>query len=368
MTPIECDFGERRANHGLHGSAAGTVGWVIDLRSDTVTQPTDPMRAAMASAVVGDDVFGDDPTVNELQRYAAELLGKEAALFVTSGTQSNLCAVLAHCGRGDEYIAGDNSHAFKYEAGGAAVLGSVQPQTVRMLDDGSLDLDHVRNVVKPNDPHFARSRLLCLENTHDGKAQPVATMHEAADVGRSLGLNMHLDGARLWNAAAALGCSPSELAEPFDTISVCLSKGLGAPVGSLLVGSSELVNEAHKWRKMLGGSLRQAGVLAAGGLHALEYHRDRLSEDHANAVLLADRLATIDGVQVHRQSTNMVFASLPLGDPEQAVSLLDERGLKLAFYGGPTRLVTHLGVSTADIELATQAIREVVGQMSQAKY
>ena len=333
---------------------------MIDLRSDTVTTPTDAMREAIATAAVGDDVFGDDPTVLALEAATAELLGKEAALFVTSGTQSNLCAVLAHCGRGDEYIAGENAHAFKYEAGGAAVLGSVQPQTVRMLDSGMVDLDHVKAVVKPDDPHFARSRLLCLENTHDGKAQTVAQMHEADEVARSLGLKMHLDGARLWNAAAELGVEPSTLAAPFDTVSVCLSKGLGAPVGSVLVGSADLIREAHKWRKMLGGALRQAGVIAAAGLHALEHHRHRMVDDHENAAALAAGLRAIDGVEVRAHNTNMVFAALPTNDDAVFIEQLAAQGVRIVLNGGATRLVTHLGIDRSDIDTTTKAIADTV--------
>jgi len=271
---------------------------VIDLRSDTVSKPTDEMRAAMAAAPVGDDVFGDDPSVQSLETYVADLLGQEAAVFVTSGTQSNLCALMAHCGRGDEYIAGDNSHMIKYEAGGGAVLGSISPQTVPMMADGSLDLDRVEAAIKPDDSHFARTRMLCVENTHDGKPQTVAQMEAAAEVGRRHGLTMHLDGARLWNAAAALAVSPASLAAPFDTVSVCLSKGLGAPVGSVLAGSVDKIAEARKWRKMLGGGLRQAGIIAAAGQHAVEHHRARLVDDHTNAEALATGL---DGLPAGRR-------------------------------------------------------------------
>lgn len=308
------------------------------------------MRAAMASAEVGDDVFGDDPTVNALEAYAAELLGKPAAVLVTSGTQSNLCALLAHCGRGDEYIVGENAHSFKYEAGGAAVLGSIQPQTVPMLGDGSLDLDRVRAAVKPDDNHFARTRLLCLENTHDGKVQTVAQMHVAGDVARGHGLAMHLDGARLWNAAAELEVSPAELADPFDSVSVCLSKGLGAPVGSILVGSHDVVAEARKWRKMLGGGLRQAGIIAAAGRHALEHHRERVVDDHANAQALAAGLSDIPGVSIKAQNTNMVFASLPIDDDQAFMHAMLESGVRVLVGNGQTRMVTHLGVAPGDVE------------------
>ncbi|MCL4117411.1 UNVERIFIED_CONTAM: hypothetical protein GTU68_046393 [Idotea baltica] len=318
------------------------------------------MRAAMAAAPVGDDVFGDDPTVTALEANVAELLGKEAGLFVTSGTQSNLCALLAHCGRGDEYIAGENAHSFKYEAGGAAVLGSIQPQTVRVHDDGSLDLDHVRAVVKPDDHHFARTKLLCLENTHDGKAQSVAQMHEAADVGRSLGLSMHLDGARLWNAAAATGDDVAAFAEPFDTVSVCLSKGLGAPMGSVLVGTAGLIHEAHKWRKMLGGALRQAGLVAAAGQYAVDHNRTRLTQDHANAASLAEGLSQIDGVTIHGQNTNMVFAQLPVDNDRDFMQQLGDQDIRVLSNRGSSRMVCHLDISSADIEMAVTAIADAL--------
>jgi len=319
------------------------------------------MRAAMASAAVGDDVWGDDPTVKELESYTAELLGKEAAMYVASGTQSNLCGILAHCGRGDEYIVGANAHTYKYEGGGAAVLGSVQPQTVAMLDNGLLDLDQVRAAVKPDDPHFARSKLLCLENTHDGKVQTVEEMHEADRVGRSLGLAMHLDGARMWNAVAALGVTPAAMAEPFDTVSVCLSKGLGAPIGSVLVGSAELVQEARKWRQMLAGSMRQVGIIAAAGLHALEHHRERVMDDHQNAAALAAGLSQINGVTVNGISTNMVFASLPVSDGAAFASQLESQGVRLAMHGANTRMVTHLDVDRTAIDRVIAAVTQTLG-------
>lgn len=334
---------------------------MIDLRSDTVSRPTPAMRAAMAEAEVGDDVFGDDPTVARLERATAELLGKPAAVFVTSGTQSNLCGLLAHCGRGDEYIVGDHAHSYWYEAGGAAVLGSIQPQPVRMLDDGALDLDHVAAVIKPDDPHFARSKLLCLENTHDGKVQTLARMTEAVDYGRSRGLAVHLDGARLWNASAALELAPAVLTEPFDSVSVCLSKGLGAPIGSVLVGSHEIVAEARKWRKMVGGGMRQVGVIAAAGLHALEHHRERLVEDHTNAEMLAARLADIAGVEIESVATNMVFASLPIEDDSAFMQAARERGLLArTFDGGQTRMVTHLDVDADGVQRAAEIVAEVI--------
>ncbi|MDH3693981.1 MAG: low-specificity L-threonine aldolase, partial [Gammaproteobacteria bacterium] len=260
---------------------------MIDLRSDTVTRPTVTMRAAMAEAEVGDDVYGEDPTVNRLEQLAAEKLGKEAAVFAASGTQTNLIALLAHCERGDEYIVGQTAHTYKYEGGGAAVLGSIQPQPLDFGLDGSLDLDKVKSVIKEDDSHFAKTRLLCLENTQGGKVLPLDYLAAARTFVNQHGLGLHLDGARLFNAAVGLGVPAVEVAQHFDTVSICLSKGLGAPVGSLLVGSNELIERARRWRKVVGGGMRQAGVLAAAGIEALEHHVDRLQEDHDNASSLA---------------------------------------------------------------------------------
>jgi threonine aldolase len=318
------------------------------------------MRAAIANAPVGDDVFGDDPTVHGLESTVAELLGKEAAMYVTSGTQSNLCAILAHCQRGDEYIIGGNAHAFRYEAGGAAVLGSVQPQTVAMLADGSLDLDEVAAAVKPDDSHYARSRLLSLENTHDGKVQTVAQMQEASSVARAHGLAVHLDGARLWNAAIALDVSPADLADPMDSVSVCLSKGLGAPVGSVLTGSAPFIHEARKWRKMLGGSLRQVGVIAAAGRYAIDHHRSRLIEDHQNAERLGKGLRDICGVEAVAVHTNMVFADLPIEDADALMASMADHNVLMMAHGASTRMITHLDVNEADIDHALGALTEVL--------
>jgi threonine aldolase len=333
---------------------------VIDLRSDTVTKPTAAMREAMATAEVGDDVWGDDPTVVELEAEVATLLDKEAGLFVSSGTQGNLCALMSHCQRGDEYIVGDNAHTYRFEAGGGAVLGSIQPQPVRTLDDGRLDLDHVAQVIKPDNIHFARSRLLCLENTHDGKILPLDHQTEAAALARSRGLSLHLDGARLWNAAVALEVAPAAVAEPFDTVSVCLSKGLGAPVGSVLVGSGELIDHARRWRKMLGGAMRQVGIVAAGGLHAVRNHLDRLADDHANAARLADGLGALDGVMVLSQATNMVFVRFER-DPAPVVAALDAAGILAAVNGDTCRMVTHLDLSADDVECVITTVDTALG-------
>ncbi|MEM7276201.1 MAG: low-specificity L-threonine aldolase [Actinomycetota bacterium] len=333
---------------------------MIDLRSDTVSRPSPDMRQAMATAEVGDDVWGDDPTVARLEAAAAELLGKDAAVFVPSGTQSNLCALMAHCQRGDEYIVGENAHTYRYEAGGGAVLGSIQPQPVTILPDGRLDLDHVARVIKPADHHFADSKLLCLENTHDGKVLSLEYQKEAAALAEANGLALHLDGARLWNAAVALGVSPGDVAAPFDSVSVCLSKGLGAPVGSILVGTGPLIERARKWRKMLGGGMRQSGVLAAAGLYALDHNIDRLADDHTNAARLAEGLGAIPTVEVLETSTNMVF--LHLGqDPAGLAAALAEDDILIPGGDGDTRLVTHLDVSAEDVETVIASVARRIG-------
>ena len=336
---------------------------MIDLRSDTVTRPTPAMRAAMASAAVGDDVYGEDPTVNQLQDAVAALLGKEAALFVTSGTQGNLCGLLAHCGRGDEYIVGDHAHTYMYEGGGGAVLGSIQPQPVPTGDDGMIDLAAAEAAVKSPDHHFARTRLLCLENTNDGKVLTLAQMEDSAEVAVRHGLSHHLDGARAWNAAVALGVTPSAVAAPFDSVSVCLSKGLGTPMGSVLAGPADLIDEAHKWRKMLGGGLRQAGIVAAAGLYALEHHIERLADDHANAARLAEGLGAIDGVKIDSYATNMVFIRLDDeadGEGPDWRAGLADRGVLTRWNGSRSRLVTHPDVSADDIEAAIEAFSELL--------
>ena len=303
----------------------------IDLRSDTVTCPTPEMRAAMARADVGDDVYGEDPTVNRLEAMAAERTGQEAALFVASGTQGNLLGLLAHCERGDEYIAGQQAHCYKFEGGGAAVLGSIQPQPVEMEPDGTLDLARVAAVVKPVDSHFARTRLLCLENTTGGKVLPLDYLQRAERFARERGLGLHLDGARAFNAAVRLGTEISALTGRLDTASLCLSKGLGAPAGSLLVGRRELVEKARRWRKVLGGGMRQAGILAAAGIHALDRHVERLAEDHEHARQLAEGLVGLPGIFVDPQAvqTNMVFASGEERTLEALRAYMAERSIRL---------------------------------------
>ncbi|MSQ59365.1 MAG: low-specificity L-threonine aldolase [Betaproteobacteria bacterium] len=331
----------------------------IDLRSDTVTKPAPGMRAAMAAAEVGDDVYGEDPTVNRLEALAAGMLGKEAALFVCSGTQSNLLGVMAHCERGDEYLVGQQAHTYKYEGGGAAVLGSIQPQPLDNEPDGTLDLGKLAQVVKPDDSHFARTRLLCLENTHGGKVLPLGYLGRADAFARGAGLGMHLDGARLFNAAVKLQIPVGEMAKHFDTVSICLSKGLGAPVGSVLCGSKDLIAKARRWRKVLGGGMRQAGVLAAAGIYALTQHVERLAEDHENASRLAQGLADVDEIDVDAWSaqTNMVFIKLAQELVAPLKKHLAERGILIG-SGPAVRLVTHLDVSRTDVGAVVGGVKE----------
>ena len=330
---------------------------IVDLRSDTVTRPTPAMRDAMLRAELGDDVFGDDPTVNALQERIAAMLGKEAALFVSSGTQGNLTAVMSHCQRGDEFIVGQMAHNYRYEAGGAAVLGSVQPQPIAHQGDGTLALADIEAAIKPDDAHFARTRLLSLENTLGGKALPLSYMRDATSLARKHGLATHLDGARLFNAAVKLGVPAREIAQHFDSVSVCFSKGLGAPVGSALVGSRDLIRQAHKWRKMLGGAMRQAGVLAAAALHALDHHMARLADDHVLAKRLADGLQGIPGLSVEPQQTNMVFVAASGDRAAGLVDHLKSRGvLTTGVY--QLRFVTHLDVDADGIDRTIAAVRE----------
>lgn len=322
----------------------------IDLRSDTVTRPTAAMRAAMACAAVGDDVYGEDPTVNALQERLAGELGFAAALFVPSGTQSNLLALLAHCQRGDEYLVGMEAHTYKYEGGGAAVLGSIQPQPVVPAADGTLPLDAVESVIKPVDPHFARSRLLCLENTWHGRVLPLPYLAEARALCDRHGLGLHLDGARLFNAAVAGDVPARTIARHFDSVSVCLSKGLGAPVGSVLLGTEALLAQARRWRKVCGGGWRQAGLLAAAGLHALEHHVARLADDHARAARLADGLRQLPGLEVDGPFTNMVFVDLPPPRLPALQAHMQAAGVRLSIgTRSQIRLVTHLDVDDAGV-------------------
>jgi threonine aldolase len=339
----------------------------VDLRSDTVTQPTEGMRAAMARAPLGDDVFGDDPSVNALQEKIAAMLGFEAALFVPTGTQSNLCAILAHCQRGDEYIVGQMQHCYRWEGGGAAVLGSVQPQPLNHQADGTLALADIEAAVKPDDPHFARSRLLALENTLGGKLLPMAYIEQATELARRQGLTRHLDGARLFNAAvtqaaptgADARAEARRIAGCFDSVSVCFSKGLGAPVGSALCGSAEFIARARRIRKMAGGAMRQAGGLAAAASYALDHHIERLADDHALAKRLADRLTGLAGLQVEAPQTNILFVDLVGSARDRSEALLRHLASQGIQATGLYRLrfVTHLDVDAAGVDRAIAAIR-----------
>ncbi|XTZ37078.1 low-specificity L-threonine aldolase [Salmonella enterica] len=316
---------------------------MIDLRSDTVTRPGEAMLKQMLAAPVGDDVYGDDPTVNELQRYAADLSSKEAALFLPTGTQANLVALLSHCERGEEYIVGQGAHNYLYEAGGAAVLGSIQPQPIDAAPDGTLPLEKVAAKIKPDDVHFARTKLLSLENTHNGKVLPRDYLQQAWEFTRQHGLALHVDGARIFNAVVEYGCELRDIAQYCDSFTICLSKGLGTPVGSLLVGDAAYIARARRWRKMTGGGMRQAGFLAAAGLYALKNNVTRLKEDHDNAAWLAGALREI-GADVMRQETNMLFVRV--GDEQAAVlgDFLRQHDI-LINVSPVVRLVTHLDVN-----------------------
>ena len=329
---------------------------MIDLRSDTVTRPSPGMLRAMGAAELGDDVWGDDPTVAKLQAVVAESAGKEAGLFFPSGTQSNLAALMAHCERGDEYIVGQLAHTYRHEGGGAAVLGSIQPQPIENAADGTLPLEKIAAAIKPLDAHFARTRLLALENTIHGMVLPAAYVEQATQLARSRGLATHLDGARVFNAAVASGRTLQDSCAPFDSVSICFSKGLGAPVGSVLVGDKALLARAHRWRKVLGGGMRQSGVLAAACLYALEHNVGRLAEDHANAAALARGLGQIAQLRVTGQATNMVFLQIPQEHCAPLEAHLKEHGILMqALYG--SRLVTHLDVSEVDVDITVKAVK-----------
>ena len=340
----------------------------VDLRSDTVTQPTAAMHAAMLAAPLGDDVFGGDPSVNALQEKIAAMLGFEAALFMPTGTQSNLCAILSHCQRGDEYIVGQQAHCYRWEGGGAAVLGSVQPQPLNHQADGTLALDDIEAAIKPDDAHFARTRLLALENTLGGKLLPLDYVQQATALAQKHGLSRHLDGARLFNAAVAQAAQTGSdaftearrIAQCFDSVSVCFSKGLGAPIGSALCGSRDFIARAHRIRKMAGGGMRQAGMLAAAASHALDHHVERLALDHALARRLADGLSGIAGLQVEAPQTNIVFADLTGDARARSADLLKhlaDGGIQATgLYR--LRFVTHLDVDAAGVDQAAAEIRQ----------
>jgi threonine aldolase len=332
----------------------------LDLRSDTVTRPSTAMRAAMNAAEVGDDVYGDDPTVNRLQEYAADLFGYEDALFAPSGTQSNLLALLAHCGRGDEYLVGQEAHTYRYEGGGAAVLGSIQPQPIINQADGSIALEDIASYIKPDDFHFARTRLLALENTIGGRVLPLDYLAQATALAHERGLATHLDGARVCNAAVKLGVSPRAAVAGFDSVSVCLSKALGAPIGSVLCGSKPLIAEARRWRKMLGGGMRQAGMIAAGGLYALEHNIARLAEDHDNAAYFAGELAKLKGITVSAPQTNIFYVDIPADACRGLNDVLQLTRIRVSM-SPRLRIVTHMDATRDDIDRAITVFGDFFG-------
>ncbi|MEO0378894.1 MAG: low-specificity L-threonine aldolase [Pseudomonadota bacterium] len=337
---------------------APAVPIICDLRSDTVTAPDAAMRAVMADAEVGDDVYGEDTTVNRLEATLAERLCKEAGLFLTSGTQSNLVGLLSHCARGEEIITGRAYHIWKYEAAGASVLGGIALDPLPVAQDGGLDADSVRTAIKDDDPHHAISRLLTLENTHNGMAVPLARCQATADAARGAGLSVHLDGARFFNAVEALGCAETDLSGIFDTVSICLSKGLGAPVGSVLVGPRDIIDTARRWRKMLGGGTRQAGVLAAAGLHSLSNNVDRLDEDRMRAERLGQALSAYGDVE---QATNMIFFTPKGGVTPALQHHMAAHGVKLSGATGTTRLVLHKDVTDEGLAAAVAGFDSYLG-------
>ncbi len=331
----------------------------VDFRSDTVTQPTKGMRDAMANSKVGDDVYGDDPTVNDLQNRVADLLGKEAGLFVTSGTQSNLCAMLAHCNRGEEVITGDKYHVYIDEAGGASVLGSIMMAPVRTKNDGSIDAAEIEKTIKPDDPHCPISKLLSLENTVAGKVQHLNNLNECVLSARKFGLSIHMDGARLMNASIKLSIPVKTIVKDIDTVSLCLSKGLGAPAGSILVGSKDLIKKAYRIRKILGGGMRQTGILASAGIYALDNNIQRLECDHQNAVILARELQKISQIDVipEHVETNMVFMKIPKISRIKIQEFCLNNGILINADTDTIRLVTHLDISTEKINFFVDKLK-----------
>jgi threonine aldolase len=341
---------------------------LLDFRSDTVTKPTPEMREAMAQAEVGDDVYGEDPTVNKLQEIAADMLGKKAAIFVASGTMGNLTAMLSHCGRGDEIIEGNLAHTFLYEAGGLAALGGIHPHTIPNQPDGTLVLQDIRDAIRSTgDPHMPITRLVSLENTHNrcgGASISAGYTRSVGELAKQHGLVLHLDGARIFNAAVDQGVTAKELAAPADSVTFCLSKGLSAPVGSVLCGSTEFIQRAHRIRKQLGGGMRQAGILAAAGIVALQHMVERLSEDHRRARKLADGLRTIPGITLDVQNTNMVYFLLEESVPltaEQFLSNANERGLLFGRdHDRRFRMVTHVWIDDSAVDQAMETLNDIV--------
>jgi len=339
---------------------------MIDFRSDTVTRPSQKMRQAMCDANVGDDVYGDDPTVNELESWAAESHGMEAALFCTSGTQANLLALMTHCQRGDEYLCGQQAHNYKFEGGGAAVLGSIQPQPIQNEIDGTLCFDKLKAAIKPDDSHFAKTTLLSIENTINGKVLSLSYIKKAREFTSEHNLKLHLDGARIYNAVTALNVNINEIIQCVDSISICLSKGLGAPVGSLLLGNKDFINSARRWRKMLGGGMRQAGVLAAAAKISLEDNVAKIAEDHKNAAYLATKISEIDmfNVNIEHVETNMVFVKVANTlDIKNIADKLKEKNI-LINAGNPLRLVTHLDIDRSDIDTFIIELKKITGRLA----
>ncbi|PSV26857.1 low-specificity L-threonine aldolase [Photobacterium sp. GB-56] len=335
---------------------------MIDFRSDTVTRPSPAMRQAMSQALVGDDVYSDDPTVNDLELFAAKRHGFEAALFCSSGTQANLLALMAHCERGDEYLCGQQAHNYKFEGGGAAVLGSIQPQPIENADDGTLPFEKLIAAIKPDDPHFARTTLLSLENTINGKVLPLSYLQQAREFVEQHNLKLHLDGARVYNAATALNVDITEIVQYFDSFTICLSKGLGAPIGSLLLGDKALIARARRWRKVLGGGMRQAGIIAAAGKIALTENTGRLVDDHSNAKYLAEQLNTVNGFEVNTShvQTNILFAKVDSKiDQTQLATTLKAQNILIS-TGNPLRFVTHLDITKDDIDIFISALKAAV--------
>lgn len=334
----------------------------IDLRSDTVTLPTDEMKQAMMDAPLGDDVYGEDPTVNALEQKCAALLNKQAALFAPTGTQSNLVALMAHCERGDEYIVGQQAHTYKYEGGGAAILGSIQPQPLEFSSAGVIPEENIKQAIKPADSHFANTKLICLENTHHGQCLPLEYPAQIRKLCDEHGLSLHLDGARLFNAAVKQKQSLAELTESFDSVSLCLSKGLGAPAGSVLVGSTSIIEKARRWRKVLGGGMRQSGMLAAAGIYALDHHINRLTSDHQYAVELTRALSEFSALEVasHSAETNMVFVTVPKDSVDRLNHAANDFGITLP-EGHQLRLVTHLNITSDDVANVIELFKNVYG-------
>ena len=344
---------------------------VVDLRSDTVTHPTPEMRQAMAEAEVGDDVYGEDPTLNRLEAMAAEMLGKEAAMFVASGTMGNLVSILTHAQRGDEIIVGDQTHIFRNEAGGASALGGVSYYTLRNDDRGMLDPDEVERAIRPNNVHFPRTAMVAIENTHNNCGGAVLTPEDTkaiADVAHRHELPLHIDGARIFNAAVSLETPVSELVKDADSVTFCLSKGLSVPIGSIVCGSNEFIERADRWRKMVGGGMRQVGIIAAAGIVALESMVDRLAEDHANARKLAEGLSKISGISIDPDSlpTNIVRFDVTARETAEIARKLNERGVKGGSPARSWRFVTHYGITSDDIDYVLDAVESTFKEYAKA--